>query len=115
MLTKVDTELLVFAKKMVTDDHIRQRALTVETAGENIPASAEEYFFELMKKESLEAFTDSLKLDKVPKEKIAFTLIAGLKKSLFSAAGVKTGRAGAEPGSRAGNFKTVQQQAGSAV
>ncbi len=89
VLTKVDTELLVFAKKMVTDDHIRQRALTVETAGENIPASAEEYFFELMKKESLEAFTDSLKLDKVPKEKIAFTLIAGLKKSLFSAAGVK--------------------------
>ncbi|MBK6635180.1 MAG: hypothetical protein IPG38_13520 [Chitinophagaceae bacterium] len=30
-----------------------------------------------------------MKLDKVPKEKIAFTLIAGLKKSLFSAAGVK--------------------------
>ena len=87
ILTTVNAEEMQFANQMVTEDNIRVKALNADE--NNIPELADEYFFSLLKKKSLEALTDTLKLDEIEKEKITFTLIEFFKNDLMDTAGEK--------------------------
>ncbi len=89
VLSKVVAEVMQSASQAVTEDTKRQLALNAALAEEVIPESGEEYFFNLLRKESLEALTDTFKLDEIAKENISLRLIEVFKNDLMDVAGEK--------------------------
>ncbi len=90
-LAKVDADELTRARQQSVNDSteivILTRSLTAK-ANDAADAMPDDYFISLLKKENLEALTDSLRLNKLTAEQIAFALINKLKDSLKNTAGV---------------------------
>ena len=87
-LSKVDTATERETEVLVTSSLSLQMDLNpAPLAEEIIPASAQQYFFSLVKKDSLEQLTETLGLNQLTAGEIPFTLIARMKDSVKSDAG----------------------------
>ncbi len=84
VLSYIDTNALITANREITQDRMMQRALMVNNvaAEDDLQASPEEYFFGLIKQKSLEALTDTFRLNEIAKELLTFRLIDVLKNDL---------------------------------
>ncbi|MEP7254728.1 MAG: hypothetical protein ABI666_03075, partial [Ferruginibacter sp.] len=90
-LAKVDAEELTKTRQQSMADSARvvmASSSPVNRENDATDAMPDDYFISLLKKESLEGLTDSLKLNKLAAGEIAFALINKLKDSLKNAAGI---------------------------
>ena len=76
-------------KEQVKNDSLTQVMVmsTMPGAGAEEDAEPSDYFFNLLKKQNLEGITDSLQLNTIAAESIAFTLIDSVKNSVITEAG----------------------------
>lgn len=91
ILAKVDAEELTKTQQQSVDDSTKIVMLSSNPMGmakDVTDAMPDDYFISLLKNESLEALTDSLQLNRLTAEQIAFTLINKLKDSLKNEAGI---------------------------
>lgn len=90
VLAKVDeTEEKKAANEMAsfTAAQTMNQPILKMSAGEDVPANPREYFFNLLKKKSIENLTDSLKLNEIPKEEIPFALMRNIIEDVKADAG----------------------------
>lgn len=86
VLAKVDASEMKAAEIDMAQNRTTQNAMpaNVMLSSENIPASPRDHLLYLLKKQSLEQLTDSLKLDEIAAEEIPFAIIGTLKRSITS-------------------------------
>lgn len=89
VISIIDPTARYEATQVIAKDKIQQRAVFLANfvPADYIPESAEDYFFTLLKKDSLEYLTDSLKLNTLSKAEIIFAILAKLKTNGLSEAG----------------------------
>lgn len=89
-LAKVDTEELNKTRQQSATDSASLILVGASpvTTEDNMPSDPEDYFMALLKRESLEVLTDSLKLDKLPGVEIPFTLVRQIKGNVKDEAGI---------------------------
>ncbi len=89
-LAKADAEELIKARQLSAVDSVSMAMLAAAPfPADDLPEDPEDYFRELLKKESLESLTESLKLDKMPAADIPVALVKRVRDSVKKEAVIK--------------------------
>ena len=82
LATVVESEAIKVKEQVTTDSVIIMQAMSsMVTENEDENASPDTYFFNLLKKQNLEGLTDSLTLNNLAADDMAFAIITALKKN----------------------------------
>ncbi len=88
LATVVEAETKKIKEQVKNDSMVQVMVMSIiPGAGAEEDAEPSDYFFNQLKKQNLEGITDSLKLNNIATETIAFTLINSVKNSVITQAG----------------------------